>query len=198
MQRQGPGILAIPDAIKNSGLVVGNLGLVLMATICNTSQKLCIRTNHPFLTYSDVTETSFTMSSYSCLRGFSSLAGNVIDVLFCITQIGICCIYFVFISQNMQQIFEQYYVEINYHIYMAFILVPMLILVSIRNLKYLSPVSMFANIFMFIGLGIIFYYVLQDIPYTKHLLPGNSCLYISVQLFMLLRASGWCCHWKIR
>ena len=44
----GTGILAMPDAIKNSGLLVGNIGLVIMATICihcmhimvNTSQEL--------------------------------------------------------------------------------------------------------------------------------------------------------------
>ena len=30
----GTGILAMPDAIKNSGLLVGNLGLVIMACIC--------------------------------------------------------------------------------------------------------------------------------------------------------------------
>ena len=40
----------------------------------------------------------------------------------------------------------------------------MLFLVSIRNLKYLSPVSMLANLLQFVGLGIIFYYLLQDIP----------------------------------
>ena len=49
---------------------------------------------------------------------------------------------------------------------MAFILLTMLLLASIRNLKYLSPVSMLANILQFIGLGIIFYYLLQDMPYT--------------------------------
>ena len=47
---------------------------------------------------------------------------------------------------------------------MAIILLPMLVLVSIRNLKYLSPVSMLANLLQFVGLGIIFYYLLQDIP----------------------------------
>ena len=49
---------------------------------------------------------------------------------------------------------------------MAIILIPMLLLASIRNLKYLSPISMLANILQFIGLGIIFYYLLQDIPYS--------------------------------
>ena len=170
----GTGILAMPDAIKNSGLLVGNIGLVVMATICihcmhilvNTSQELCKRTNRPFLTYSDVAEACFATSRSSRLRSFSSTARTVIDVFLCITQLGFCCVYFVFISQNMQQIFNHYYGEINYHIYMAFILLPMLLLASIRNLKYLSPVSMLANILQFIGLGIIFYYLLQDMPYT--------------------------------
>ena len=30
----GTGILAMPDAIKNSGLLVGNIGLIVMAFIC--------------------------------------------------------------------------------------------------------------------------------------------------------------------
>ena len=47
---------------------------------------------------------------------------------------------------------------------MAVTLFPMLVLVSIRNLKYLSPVSMLANLLQFIGIGIIFYYLLRDIP----------------------------------
>ena len=47
---------------------------------------------------------------------------------------------------------------------MAVTLVPMLLLVSIRNLKYLSPVSMFANLLQFTGLAIIFYYLLTDMP----------------------------------
>eukprot|EP00092_Neocalanus_flemingeri_P025306 GFUD01027438.1.p1 GENE.GFUD01027438.1~~GFUD01027438.1.p1 ORF type:complete len:485 (+),score=100.26 GFUD01027438.1:130-1584(+) len=170
----GTGILAMPDAIKNSGLLVGNIGLVFMATICihcmhilvNSSQELCKRTNLPFLTYSDVAETCFATSSSPRLRAFAPTARTVIDVFLCITQLGFCCVYFVFVSQNLEQIFNHYYGEINYHIYMAIILIPMLFLASIRNLKYLSPVSMLANILQFIGLGIIFYYVFQDLPCT--------------------------------
>ena len=47
---------------------------------------------------------------------------------------------------------------------MVISLLPMLFLVSVRNLKYLAPVSMLANLLQFIGLGIIFYYLLVDIP----------------------------------
>ena len=47
---------------------------------------------------------------------------------------------------------------------MAVTLVTMLVLVSIRNLKYLFPVSMVANLLQFISLGITFYYLLMDVP----------------------------------
>ena len=62
------------------------------------------------------------------------------------------------------QVLNHYFGELDYRVYMAVTLLPMLLLVSIRNLKYLSPVSMLANLLQFVGLGIIFYYLLQDIP----------------------------------
>lgn len=49
---------------------------------------------------------------------------------------------------------------------MLLILVPMLLLASIRNLKYLAPVSMVANVFQFVGLAVILSYVVQDLPYS--------------------------------
>jgi len=170
----GTGILAMPDAIKNSGLLFGNIGLVLMATICihcmhlllNSSQELCKRTNKPFLTYSDVAETSFATSSSARIRRLAPSVRLIVDVFLCVTQLGFCCVYFVFISQNLQQIVNHYYGEIDYHIFMLLILVPMLLLASIRNLKYLAPVSMVANVFQFVGLAVILSYVVQDLPYS--------------------------------
>ena len=79
-------------------------------------------------------------------------------------QLGLCCVYIVFTSQNMQQFFDRYYGEINYSVYMIIIFIPMIILANIQNFKYLTPVSWLANILQFIGLGIIFFYILQDIP----------------------------------
>ena len=70
---------------------------------------------------------------------------------------------------------------------MAIILVPMLLLACIRNLKSLSPVSMLANILQFSGLGIIFYYVLQDLPYSWERKPfaswGQLPLYFGTAIY---------------
>ena len=83
-----------------------------MATICvhcmhilvNSSQELCRRTNVPFLTYSDVMSTCFATSNSPRIRKFSNIARITIDVFLCITQLGFCCVYFVFVSQNLQQV----------------------------------------------------------------------------------------------
>jgi len=170
----GTGILAMPDAIKNSGIIFGSLGLVLMATICircmhilvHCSHELCRRTNLPSLSYSDVAETCFATSSNDRIKRLAPIARKVVNLFLCITQLGFCCVYFVFVSQNLKQVFDHYYGSLDYHWYMLIILIPMCLLVSVRNLKYLSPVSMVANVLQFLGLGIIFYYLIQDLSYT--------------------------------
>ena len=56
----------------------------------------------------------------------------------------------------------------NYRLYIAVLLVPVILICSIKNLKYLSPCSILANILEFAGLGIIFYYIFAtSIPSTS-------------------------------
>lgn len=47
----------------------------------------------------------------------------------------------------------------NTRIVILILLVPLILMAWIRNLKYLAPVSMLANICMGLGLGITFYYL---------------------------------------
>ena len=42
----GTGILAMPDAIKNSGLLVGNVGLVLMSIVCVHCMHMLVKSAH--------------------------------------------------------------------------------------------------------------------------------------------------------
>lgn len=47
---------------------------------------------------------------------------------------------------------------------MLFVLLPMLLPSLIRNLKLLAPFSAVANVCMAGGIGVVFYYILQDVP----------------------------------
>lgn len=45
---------------------------------------------------------------------------------------------------------------------MVILLIPLILINSIRNLKLLAPFSQFANIITFVGFGIVVYYVVQN------------------------------------
>ena len=49
--------------------------------------------------------------------------------------------------------------EVEIRIFIIALLLPLIFMAWIRNLKYLAPVSMIANVFMGLGLGITFYYL---------------------------------------
>ena len=68
------------------------------------SQELSARTGAAYLTYSEVSYTSFLTSHHAILRKSARVARIVTDVFLCITMLGFCCVYFVFISQNFQQV----------------------------------------------------------------------------------------------
>lgn len=170
----GTGILAMPDAIKNSGLLVGSILLVIMSFFCVTcmhmlvenSNILCQRTKNRSLDYAKAAELSFSTSGSTRLAGLAKPARKTVNVFLCITQLGFCCVYFVFVSQNVKQVMDHHFTPLNYHIYMLMVLIPMLALCSIRNLRHLGPVSMLANVLQFGGLGCTFFYLLQDLPFS--------------------------------
>lgn len=49
--------------------------------------------------------------------------------------------------------------ELDIRIFIIALLLPLIFMVWIKNLKYLAPVSMIANLFMGLGLGITFYFL---------------------------------------
>jgi len=51
------------------------------------------------------------------------------------------------------------------------VLPPMLLICSIRNLRYLSPFSILANVIQFLGLGIIFFYLFSQPLPNSHSVP---------------------------
>ncbi|KAG8230404.1 hypothetical protein J437_LFUL010205 [Ladona fulva] len=170
----GTGILAMPDAFRNAGLVVGTLGTLLMGVICThcmhilvkCAHELCIRTEVPALGFSDVVETSFSTGPL-IIRKHSRLVRYLVNIFLCITQLGFCCVYFVFVSANLQEVIAHYFIKLDLRVYLAALLLPMILLNCVKNLKYLMPASLFASILTVIGLAITFYYMLQDLPSTS-------------------------------
>uniref|UniRef100_A0A182W4M9 Amino acid transporter transmembrane domain-containing protein n=1 Tax=Anopheles minimus TaxID=112268 RepID=A0A182W4M9_9DIPT len=98
------------------------------------------------------------------VRSWAPTMKNAVNIFICVTQLGFCCIYFVFISSNFKQIADRYGIELDVHIHMALLVVPIVLTSIITKLKFLSYCSLAANVFMTIGIGITFYYASQGLP----------------------------------
>lgn len=74
----------------------------------------------------------------------------MVDGFLIVYQLGICCVYIVFVAKNIKELMDEYY-EIEVEKYMLMLLIPLILLNCIRNLKLLAPFSTLANGITFIG-----------------------------------------------
>lgn len=107
-------------------------------------------------------------------------------------QMGICCVYIVFVGENIRSVVNFYLpqenqISLTFYILMFFI--PFVLIMCIRNLKLLAPFSILANIITFVTFGVVGYYVCQNLP-PFSVLPQfgtlfNYPLYFGTTLFSL-------------
>ncbi|XP_073990160.1 proton-coupled amino acid transporter 1 isoform X2 [Rhodnius prolixus] len=170
----GTGILAMPDAFMNAGLVLGTVGTLFMGIVCthcmhilvNCAHELCRRLQVPSLSFPQVIEQAF-LTGPTRLQRFSKHTRLLVNTFLVITQLGFCCAYFVFVAGNLQQVYEQYFHKISGIWYFVVLLFPMILLNWVKNLKYLTPASLIAAILTVTGLSITFFYILHGLPRTN-------------------------------
>lgn len=88
----------------------------------------------------------------------------VVDIFLAVYQLGICCVYIVFVARNIKQVLDFWVEPVPLEYYMLGLLLPLILLNYIRNLKYLAPLSTLANAITFVGFGIILYYLIDGLP----------------------------------
>lgn len=191
----GTGILAMPQAFMHSGLLVGLFGTCIIGFICTyclhvlvrSQYELCKRLKVPLLSYPDSMKYAFEQGP-PFLKRFIPLTRPVVDGFLIIYQLGICCVYIIFIAKNVKELLDPYF-TLDLHLYMLVILIPLISITLIRNLKLLAPFSQLANVITFFGLGIVFYYVFKDFPPIGSVEfvgpPMKYTLFIGTTLFAL-------------
>lgn len=109
------------DAFKNGGILVGPILLVVIGVISvhcqhvlvNCSEKMRTLTNGLVCAdYADTVEQCFANGPVK-LRTWSKMMKTIVNIFICVTQLGFCCIYIVFISTNMKQVVFENIFEIN-------------------------------------------------------------------------------------
>lgn len=76
-----------------------------------------------------------------------------VDGFLAFYHFGICCVYVVFIAESIKQLVDEYLVEWDVRLHMCLLIVPLLLIFSIRNLKLLAPFSSAANLLLFVGMS---------------------------------------------
>ncbi|XP_014242308.1 proton-coupled amino acid transporter-like protein pathetic [Cimex lectularius] len=163
----GTGILAMPYAFKNAGMSLAIILTVVVAIICTHCAYILVKCAHELyrrtrvtaMSFPDVGEVAFA-NGPAWGRRYSKLARMTIIAGLFTAYFGTCSVYTVIISENFRQVYDNYATEpINQRLCIISLLIPLILLTYIPNLKYLAPVSMVANLFMAVGLGITFYYL---------------------------------------
>lgn len=134
----------------------------MRAIECNSSEKI-----------EDIDDPDFAETVELCfkhgphkLRAWSRFVKFLVNFFICLTQLGFCCIYFKFISDNFEQLWNTYVPSYQFDFMVKFVVVllPVLLISMLTELKYLAPLSTIANICMAAGVALTFYFALQDLP----------------------------------
>ncbi|KOC67447.1 Proton-coupled amino acid transporter 4 [Habropoda laboriosa] len=177
----GSGMFALGDAFKHAGLLLAPPLTMFLGVICVHAQHILVRiiicsqikcneevtrrVNDPSAStgFAGTVELCFATGPLS-LRKYSVFMRQLVNIFLCITQLGFCCVYFVFIAKNMKQVLDVYGIEMSVHEHMAVILIPIMLSTWIRNLKYLVPVSSMANFLVTAGYIATMYIMCHDLP----------------------------------
>ncbi|XP_063046655.1 proton-coupled amino acid transporter 1 [Engraulis encrasicolus] len=180
----GTGLLGLPLAVKNAGLVMGPLSLLVLGIVAIHCMRLLVKCSHhlsgklgkPFLNYGEAVE--YGMDNVSFLSRHSKFGRHMVNLFLIITQLGFCCVYFVFLSDNIRQVVEAangtswdchsndttvMVPTFDSKIYMLIFLPFVILLVFTRSLRVLAPFSSIANLAMAGSLVLIYYYSITNI-----------------------------------
>ncbi|KAM4674999.1 proton-coupled amino acid transporter 1-like [Discoglossus pictus] len=193
----GTGLLGLPLAVKHAGIVVGPLSLVVMGIIAvhcmdllvKCAHHFCQRDQRPFVDYGDAVMYGMESTPSQWLRSHSIWGRYIVGFFLILTQLGFCCVYFVFLADNIKQVVDAsngtnndcnsnktviLHESMDSRLYILSFLPFLVLLVFITNLRYLSIFSLLANIAMLGSVVMIYQYIGRDIPDPKHLDYASS------------------------
>ncbi|XP_018577492.1 proton-coupled amino acid transporter-like protein pathetic isoform X2 [Anoplophora glabripennis] len=172
----GTGILAIPRAFKNAGLLVGLIGTILIGFICThtihilvvASQEMCKKSKIPSLGFAETAEEVFKNGPKG-LRNWSRAAKNFVEIALVLTYFVGNAVYVVFITESITKLLAFFYKDAEswYPYFIVCIMVLLILCCQIRELKHLVPFSFIANTTMIIAFGITLYYIFYGIKEVK-------------------------------
>ncbi|PAV90411.1 hypothetical protein WR25_17050 isoform C [Diploscapter pachys] len=158
-----PGMLSLPLAFKHSGLWLGFTLLPFICLICIYCTRQLVFAQHyvgflksqPRMDYANVMRSAVELGP-EWIRHRGYFWKQMVNFNMFTAQLGFCCVYFVFMADNLKQFFDQTsWIRISQAGWIALLLVPICALCTIRELKQLAPLAGVANVVYLIALAIV-------------------------------------------
>lgn len=168
----GSGVFAISEAFKLAGIILAPILTVTLGLFClygehvllSCARMLKERKNLPdYPNFADTIVLGFA-SGPKVFRIFSKYMKPMVEMFIVITHLGFCCVYYIFVSTTSQQVMAIYGIDFSVRWHMVLFLFPLMIFTLVRRLKYLVPVSLFANLCMGLGICTTIFIIGYDLP----------------------------------
>jgi solute carrier family 36 (proton-coupled amino acid transporter) len=146
----GTGCFAMAEAMKNSGMILGPILIIIIATISVHTQQMLIKYADIMQDryqlqlrpdYADTVKLCFFNSKCAKWRKWGLPMKRVCNVFICITQFGFCCVALLFVGEHLRNVL--YYHEVLFfdHVWLFFALILVWLTVLVRTLKYVGELN---------------------------------------------------------
>ena len=165
----GAGVLALPYAYKNSGLIFGSIVIIIIAIIygncvymlAGTSQNLCRKHKIPQLTYAETAEKAFESGPF-WMKRHAQNAKTIVEIGMMSSAFS-ACVSILFAATTFQKIcHESLNIELDLRVFVLIVAIPEFLISQIKHLKVLAPISAMANIFIMTTITIVLFYIFRD------------------------------------
>jgi proton-coupled amino acid transporter len=165
----GPGCLSLPYAFSHVGYYLGAPLILLLGAFTLTGWLMLLRCKQRLagdlpLSYGDVTA-----------RAFGPIGRSAVNFFVMLTQLGICSVYFSFIATNLNAVLPGGLAFASMR-HLILLQLPFLIaLGSITDLRNITPLSVAANLFLFLGLIIVIGYDARNLEHPQSDRSASTC-----------------------
>ncbi|CAB0009545.1 unnamed protein product [Nesidiocoris tenuis] len=168
----GTGVLTMPMGFKHAGLIPGFILGIIIGGFCIYCMQLLIknmvhisaRERKPYIPFNDTMKYTFS-HGYPMCQKMAGCAKPFTDFILAAYHFGICITYVNYMSQTSLAVVGKQESSEGYNLETiastACWVIPLCAINSIRNLKYLAPVSLVGNVITAISMAIILYYIFE-------------------------------------
>ncbi|XP_053208154.1 proton-coupled amino acid transporter 1-like [Panonychus citri] len=170
----GTGILSMPIAFRNAGIMAAIFTLPPIGLICIHAMFLLVNANRKLMEKLKVSELSYEETAAKAfengppqLRPYAGLITKLVSTFLVITQFGITVAYILFVVESFRKVLSNYAEnaeKFGIEVYIMACYPLMLALNCIKTLKYLAIASAIANLLQGIGLLVVLANLIQDLP----------------------------------